>query len=97
MKNPKQKIRVPIRVRINAKNALVDRQKFKDKPMTRSGVYTAKMLEDGFIYKDRIGKVYSFLKRTAANTMTPRRKVAFNGWGGLAMIDFIEQYRRENE
>ena len=44
---PKQAIK-------NAKKALKERNKFKDKPMTSSGVKTAKMLTTGYYTKDLI-------------------------------------------
>ena len=46
---PKQAIK-------NAKKALKERNKFKDKPMTSSGVKTAKMLTTGYYTKEREGK-----------------------------------------
>ena len=51
---------IPKAAQMNAIKALKDREKYKDKPMTRSGVITAKQLTTGFYSKDRESKIYSF-------------------------------------
>lgn len=87
---PKQAIK-------NAKKALKERNKFKDKPMTSSGVKTAKMLTTGYYTKEREGKIYSFLARTIKaqeKNPTKRRQVAIDGWGGKSLFNYLKNKRR---
>ena len=87
---PKQAIK-------NAKKALKERNKFKDKPMTSSGVKTAKMLTTGYYSKGREGKIYSFLARTIKaqeKNPTKRRQVAIDGWGGKSLFNYLKNKRR---
>ena len=87
---------IPKAAQMNAIKALKDREKYKDKPMTRSGVITAKQLTTGFYSKDRESKIYSFLSRTKAaqnKNFTDRRQVAYNGWGGDSLLKYLKKKR----
>ena len=46
--------------------ALQERERFNPKPMTKSGLLTARLIANGKLPKSRYGKVYSFLARTIA-------------------------------
>jgi hypothetical protein len=86
---PKQAIK-------NAKNALRKRNQFKDKPMTSSGVKTAKQLTTGYYSKNREGKIYSFLARSIKaqeKNPTKRRQVAIDGWGGKSLYNYLKKKR----
>jgi hypothetical protein len=92
------KIKVPKSVKANAKKALINRNKFSDPPMTRSGLTTAKQLSQGFLEPTREKKAFSFLSRTIkAQKINPgkRRKVAINGWGGNEMLSFLKNRRKK--
>ena len=80
----------------NAKMALIERNKYNPKPMTRSGILTANLIAKDKLPRSRYGKVYSFLARTIAQqnkNPTKRRSVAINGWGGKAMFNYLKNQR----
>jgi hypothetical protein len=83
---PKQAIK-------NAKKALVDRDKFNPKPMTSSGLLSARLISQDKFPKSRYPKAFSFLSRHLAqynSNPTPRRLVAINGWGGKSMLSYLK-------
>ena len=87
---------IPSKAIRNAKIALIEREKFKPKPMTRSGLLTARLISSGNLPRSRYGKVYSFLARTIAQqnkNPTKRRSVAIMGWGGKEMFNYLKNKR----
>ena len=90
---------IPKQAQLNAIKALKDRQKYKDKPMTSSGLTTARQLTTGYYSKSREGKIYSFLSRTKAaqnKNITDRRQIAYNGWGGDPLLKYLKKKRSKN-
>ena len=80
----------------NAKMALIERNKYNPKPMTKSGILTANLIAKDKLPRSMYGKVYSFLARTIAQqnkNPTKRRSVAINGWGGKAMFNYLKNQR----
>jgi len=91
------KIKIPKQARINAKNSLKNRLKFKKPPMTAVGVNSAKQISKGQISKDKEKKIFSFLSRHLAaqrKKPTKRRLTAINGWGGKSMFNFLKKRAR---
>ena len=80
----------------NAKMALIERNKYNPKPMTKSGILTANLIAKDKLPRSMYGKVYSFLARTIAQqnkNPTKRRLVAINGWGGKEMFKYLKNKR----
>jgi len=80
----------------NAKMALIERNKYNPKPMTKSGILTANLIAKDKLPRSMYGKVYSFLARTIAQqnkNPTKRRSVAINGWGGKSMFNYLKNQR----
>lgn len=87
---------IPVKAIKNAKMALIERERFKPKPMTKSGLLTARLISTGNLPRSRYGKVYSFLARTIAQqnkNPTKRRLVTINGWGGKEMYNYLKNKR----
>jgi|TARA_B100001559_G_C16430706_1_gene589677 hypothetical protein len=87
---------IPSKAIRNAVMALQERERFNPKPMTKSGLLTARLIANGKLPKSRYGKVYSFLARTIAQqnkNPTKRRLVAINGWGGKEMYNYLKNKR----
>ena len=94
------KIKIPKSARVAAKKALKDRDKFKKKPLTRSGLTTAKQLSNNFLKKDRINKAFSFLSRSIAQqkkNFSKKRQVGINAWGGRSMLSYLNKIKKKND